>query len=50
MIFPWLLLIVLNGDPLPWAGFQTQDACEQIRSHLIAPKGAILTCTKGARA
>lgn len=49
MIFPWILLIILNGDILPWAGFQTQDSCEQVRSHLDAPKGATLTCTKGTR-
>lgn len=48
MMFPWILLIVLNGQILPWAGFQTVDACEQVRSHLNAPKGATMTCTRGA--
>jgi hypothetical protein len=46
MIFPFILVIIFNGDPLPWAGFQTQDACEQVRAHLRIPKGAIATCAK----
>lgn len=47
MLFPWILLIVLNGDVLPWAGFQSKESCEQVRSHLAVPKDAKLVCTPG---
>lgn len=50
MFFPFVLLIILNGDPLPWAGFQTQEACEQIRSHLTMPKNAKSFCAKATSA
>jgi hypothetical protein len=50
MIFPWILLIVLNGDVLPWAGFQTKEDCENVRSHLAAlPKNSKTVCTQGDR-
>jgi hypothetical protein len=49
MIFPWILLIVLNGDPLPWAGFQTKAACEQVKNALVLPKGATMSCEKATR-
>jgi hypothetical protein len=49
MLFPWILIIILNGDILPWAGFQTQEACEQVRSALSAPKNSKLFCEKGTQ-
>lgn len=50
MIFPFILMLFINGDPLPWAGFQTKEACEQVRSHLRFPKEVTALCTETKRA
>lgn len=50
MIFPWILVIILNGDVLPWAGFQTKEACEQVKTALVIPKGATMSCKEEKRA
>lgn len=50
MLFPFVLMLFINGDPLPWAGFQSAEACEQVRSHLSFPKGVTSACLETQRA
>ncbi len=38
MMFPWILLLFIGGDPLPYAGFQTQEHCEQVKRSLAPHK------------
>lgn len=47
MLFPWILIIVIGGDVLPWAGFQTKEACEQVRAGLSVPKDSKTVCAPG---
>jgi hypothetical protein len=50
MLFPIILMLFINGDPLPWAGFQTAEACEQVRSHMSLPQGVKGLCVKTQQA
>lgn len=43
-------MLFINGDPLPWAGFQTMEACEQIRSALSFPKTVTSKCARTMQA
>lgn len=42
----FVLILIINGDPLPWAGFQTQESCEQVLKHIALPKGVTGHCGK----
>ena len=45
-MFPFVLLLLIGGDPLPWAGFQSLEACKQALSHMALPKGVTGHCGK----
>lgn len=38
MSFPWVLLLFIGGDPLPFAGFQTKEHCEMVKRSLAPHK------------
>lgn len=31
MIFPWVLMLFIGGDPLAYAGFQDKESCEAVK-------------------
>ena len=50
MLFPWILMLFINGDPFPWAGFQSEEACEQVRAAMSPAKGVKSLCARTVQA
>jgi hypothetical protein len=46
MIFPWILMLFINGDPLPWAGFQDEASCESVRRAMAPAPGVKSLCAR----
>lgn len=46
MLFPIILLVFINGDPMPWAGFQDQESCESVKAAMSLPKGVKAFCVR----
>lgn len=49
MTFAFVLLLIVNGKPLPWAGFHDHDSCEMVRKALPAAKDVITVCVEPKR-
>ena len=51
MMFPWVLMLFIGGDPLAYAGFQDQESCEQVKKNIAPHKDITFkACVKASTA